>query len=370
MLTRSGLGAVLAALVLTTLGFWWNYEELVIVAIGVGLVVLMAIVVARRPLRATVERRVQTVRVPRGDPIRVVYRVRNDTSHRSGRATLIDRCDSQDVEIDIEAVVAEAVADVPSTLPTRRRGVFELGPMDISKIDPFYLAAGRWRQSERFPSEVTVHPKIYEMVGPQGSSRVVENESTVRRTAADPMSGFVSMREYVAGDDPRMIHWPTTARTGTLMVREHVEVRRPEFTIVVDAVAAVATEEDFEEMIDVAATLAVHALRTGLDVVVRTTNRAHAGRPTPLVSEAEVLDLLTPVRQTEADPMVVGALFTQGFDHTTVLLVTGPDGPATRLSASDQTIIIRVGEGAQSGGGVAVAAQDAPDFVNRWRSWS
>ena len=370
MLTRSGLGAVLVAIVLITLGLWWNYEELVISAIGVGLLVMMAIVVAQRPLRASVERRVQTVRVPRGDPVRVLYRIRNDTTHRSGRATLIDRCDGTDVEFEIEAVGANAVTDLPSVLPTRRRGVFDLGPLDIAKIDPFYLAAGRWRQREERSSQVTVHPKVYEMVGPQGSSRVVENESTVRRTAADPMSGFVSMREYVAGDDPRLIHWPTTARTGMLMVREHVEVRRPEFTIVVDAVAAVASEEDFEEMVDVAATLAVHALRTGLDVVVRTTNRAHAGRPTPIHSEGEVLDYLTPVRQTDVEPMAVGALFTQGFDHTSVLLVTGPAGPASRLASSDQTVIIRIGDGAEAGGSIGMAAQDAPDFVNRWQAWS
>lgn len=370
MLTRSGLGAVLSVLVLVALGLWWKYEELVIAAIGVGLVVLMAIVVARRPLRSTVERRVQTIRVPRGDPIRVVYRVRNDTTQRSGRATLIDRCDNREVEVDIDAVVAGGVTDVPSTLPTHRRGVFELGPIDIAKIDPFYLAAGRWRQTEEYVSQVTVHPKVYGLVGPQGSARVVENESIVRRSAADPMSGFVSMREYVAGDDPRMIHWPTTARTGTLMVREHVEVRRPEFTIVVDAVNTVASEDDFEEMVDVAASLAVHALRTGLDVVVRTTNREHAGVPTPLVAEADVLDLLTPVRQAEDGPLAVGALFTQGFDHTSILLVTGPSGPSTRLSANEQTVTIRIGEGAESGGGVGVAARDAPDFVNRWRSWS
>ncbi|MFK7918990.1 MAG: DUF58 domain-containing protein [Ilumatobacter sp.] len=369
MLTRSGLGAVLTALILITLGLVWNYEELVIVAIGIGLVVLMAIIVARRRLRARVERRVRTMRVPRGDPIRVTYRVRNDTAHRSGRATVIDRCDGQAIEVGLDPVGANNVIDVTSALPTRRRGVFALGPLDISKIDPFFLAAGRWRNEEEHPTSVTVHPKVYELIGPQGSSRVVENESIVRRAAADPMSGFVSMREYVAGDDPRLIHWPTTARTGMLMVREHVEVRRPEFTIVLDAGAAVGTESDFEEMVDVAATLAVHALRTGLDIVVRTTNPNFAGRPTPLVNEGEVLDLLTPVPQSGDDALAVGALFNHGFDHTSVLLVTGPDGPSSRISTNDQMVTIRVGRGSKSGNGISVAAQDAPDFVNRWRSW-
>ncbi len=263
--------------------------------------------------------------------------MRNDTAHRSGRATMLDRCDGADVEVAIEPIAPGDVNDIVSTLPTRRRGVFELGPLDIQKVDPFFLAVGRWRNDqERVRLEtVTVHPKVYELLGPQGSSRVVENESIVRRAAADPLSGFVSMREYVAGDDPRMIHWPTTARTGTLMVREHVEVRRPEFTIVVDAGAAVGTEDDFEEIVDVAATLAVHALRTGLDVVVRTTNPDHAGRPSPLAHEAEVLDLLTPVRQVESDAHARGCAVRQRLrPHL------GPDGHRPRR-ADDPGVVER-----------------------------
>ncbi|MFW2335245.1 DUF58 domain-containing protein [Ilumatobacter sp.] len=372
MLTRSGLGAVLVAAILAVLGLWWSYEELVVTAVGIAIVVLLAIIVARRPLRAQVERRIRTIRVPRGDPVRVTYRVRNDTTHRSGRATLLDRCDGAEVHVAIDPVQPGDIADLPASLPTRRRGVFKLGPLDIQKVDPFFLAVGRWRNDadDDHLQTVTVHPKVYELLGPQGSSRVVENESIVRRAAADPLSGFVSMREYVAGDDPRLIHWPTTARTGTLMVREHVEVRRPEFTVVVDAGVAVGSEDDFEEIVDVAATVAVHALRTGLDVVVRTTNPEHAGRSSPLRAEADVLDLLTPVRQVATDAMHVAALFSDGFDHTSVLMITGPNGPTTRVSANDAMITIRIGEEARPGGGIAVAAKDAPDFVQRWRAWS
>ena len=372
MLTRSGLGAVLVAVVVAGLGLWWNYEELLVAALGITLIVALAVVVARRPLRAEVERRVRTVRVPRGDPARVVYRVVNSTRHRSGRATLHDRCDDAEIEVAIEPLAAGDVADVFAAIPTRRRGVFELGPLDISKIDPFYLALGRWRDEsvDVRNRTVYVHPKIYDLIGPQGSSRVVENESIVRRAASDPMSGFVSMREYVSGDDPRLIHWPTTARTGTLMVREHVEVRRPEFTIVVDAASAVGTEDDFEEMVDVAATLAVHALRTGLDVVVRTTDPAHPGRTTPLRSESEVLDLLTPVRQIGSELVHIANLFGSGFDHTSILMVTGPNGPTTRIASSENTLTVRVGAGARSASGVALSARDAQDFVQRWKAWA
>lgn len=372
MLTRSGLGAVVATVVLVVLGLLWNYEELIIASTGLGLVIALAIVIAQRPLRATVERRLTAVRVQRGDPLLITHRISNDTRHRSGRATIIDRCDDSEVEVAIEPVAAGDVADITSPIATRRRGTFELGPLDVRKIDPFSLAVGRWRdeKSAARPQRVTVHPKVYSLPGPRGESRVVENESIIRRAATDPMSGFVSMREYVTGDDPRLIHWPTTARTGTLMVRENVEVRRPEFTVVVDTGEAIGTDDDFEEIVDVAASVAIQALRTGLDVVVRTTDHLHPGQRTALQTEAQVLDLLTVVgRTTDRAPLAIASLFAQGFDHTSVLLVTGPHGPTSRMATVHQMMTIRIGHGAQAGGDIAFAAQDGADFATRWRSW-
>lgn len=368
MLTKSGLGTVLTGLVLAIVGWWWNYEELVIAALAIGAVLLVAVWVSQRPLRAVVTRRLPAVRVPRGDPIVVGYRVRNATRFRSGRATIIDRCDGAEIRVDVAPVASNAEHTVTGAIPTRRRGMFDVGPFEIERIDPFWLTVGSRRDSGR--SSVIVHPKIFDLVGPHGAVRVVENESVLRRATADPMSGFVSMREYVAGDDPRMIHWPTTARTGTLMVREHVEVRRPEFTVVLDTAPSVGSPEDFEEAVDVAATLAVHAIRTGLDVVVRTTDRDHAGRPTPLVTDAAVLDLLTPVLQSEDRNLLpVAALFTRGFDHTSVVVVTGPSGPSSSLASSERMSVVRIGSGSVGGPGIVLAANNAPEFVRRWRSW-
>ena len=368
MLTRSGLGAVLTAVVLAVVGWWWNYEEVVAAAFSIVAVLLIAIWVSQRPLRAVVTRRLVAVRVPRGDPIMVDYRVRNSTRFRSGRATIIDRCADAEVRVEVAPVASNAEKTVTGAIPTRRRGVFDVGPFEIERIDPFWLTVGRRRDSER--SSVIVHPKIYDLVGPHGAVRVVENESVLRRATADPMSGFVSMREYVAGDDPRMIHWPTTARTGTLMVREHVEVRRPEFTVVLDTAPSAGTADDFEEAVDVAATLSVHAIRTGLDVVVRTTDRDHAGRPTPLVTDASILDLLTPVQQSnERSLLPIAALFTGGFDQSSVVFVTGPSGPSSRFATSERMSVVRIGDGALGGPGIVLAAQDASEFVRRWRSW-
>jgi uncharacterized protein (DUF58 family) len=354
---------------LAAAGWRWSYEEVVVAAVLIVAVVLAAIWVSQRPLRARITRRLRAVRVPRGDPILVEYRVRNATRFRSGRATIIERCDDAVTRVSVATVASNTEMTVDGSIPTRRRGVFDVGPFEVEQVDPFWLTVGRRRDTAR--DSVIVHPKIYDLVGPHGAVRVVENESVLRRAASDPMSGFVSMREYVAGDDPRLIHWPTTARTGTLMVREHVEVRRPEFTVVLDTAPSAGTPDDFEEAVDVAATLAVHAIRSGLDVVVRTTDHDHAGRPTPLLTDAAVLDLLTPVQQSDEHALVpIAALFTGGFDQTTVVFVTGPSGPSSRFATSDRMSVVRIGDGAADGPGIVLAATDAQEFVRRWRAWS
>lgn len=46
---------------------------------------------------------------------------------------------------------------------------------------------------------------------------------------------FDSLREYVRGDDSRLIHWPTTARTGKPFVRQHRLERSQTVFLVLDA---------------------------------------------------------------------------------------------------------------------------------------
>jgi uncharacterized protein (DUF58 family) len=196
----------------------------------------------------------------------------------------------------------------------------------------------------------------------------VEDEAVIRRAASDPLSGFVSLREYVEGDDPRLIHWPTTARMGTLMIREHVELRRPEFTVVLDASTDVADGDDFEEMVDVVASVAVHALTSGVEVRVRTTAREFPGAPRPLDRETQVLDLLTPVQAARGEALIpLPELFRSGLDQSAIVFVTGPSGPSSTFAHTDRLSIVRVGKGAVTTAGVTLAVESALEFVQRWR---
>lgn len=369
MLTRSGLGAVVAAVLLIVLGIWWQYEELLIAAIGISVIVAFALWASQRPFRATITRRLLSVRVPRGSAVRVEYRVINDSRFRSGSATIIDHCDGQTSRVDVAPIPPDSVSELSGAIPTTRRGIFQVGPLDIERIDPLWLSIGT--RTDDATTMVTVHPKVYDLVSPHGTTRVVENESILRRAATDPLSGFVSMREYVPGDDPRLIHWATSAHTGTLMVREHVEVRRPEFTVLLDTSAHADEPDDFEEAVDVAATLAVHGIRQGLVVSVRTTDPEHPGHAMALGDERRVLDLLTPVKRTTTTTAVpVATLLAGGIQQTTLAIITGPAGPSTQIASAERAVIVRVGEDASAIGGRGLAVVDAKEFLQRWRGWN
>ncbi len=368
MLTRSGLGAAVAAIVLVVCGVWWRYEELVVVGVAAAAATAIALWSARASQRAEVVRVVASPRVARGDPIRAIYRVTNPGRRRLAPITIVDQCDEQEVRVPIGEIASLDRSEAVGLIQTRRRGVFPIGPWAIERVDPLALAVGR-RHSDAV-GKIIVHPQIYPLHGPYGAMHTVEDEAVVRRAASDPMSGFVSLREYVDGDDPRLIHWPTSARMGTLMLREHVELRQPEFTVVLDAVEECATAEDFEEMVDVAASVAVHALKSGVTVRLRTTAREFPGSPRPVELDTQVLDLLTPVRQCdESSALALAEVFRGGLDHTTIVFVTGPTGPSTTLRNANKLAVVRIGEGAVAGVGIAMAAEDARSFVQRWRPW-
>jgi uncharacterized protein (DUF58 family) len=82
---------------------------------------------------------------------------------------------------------------------------------------------------------------------------------------------FHTLREYVLGDDIRRVHWKTTARTGTLMVREHVDTSQPSTVVVLDTRRDRYTGDGFEDAVDVAASVVAASQRKGFPIRFVTT---------------------------------------------------------------------------------------------------
>ena len=367
--TPSGLG-VLAGAMASFVGWQlWHYQELAVLAVlGTG-VLIVALLDARRKVQLGILRRPLAHRIARGDELVVQYEFANATTRRSISATVIDRFQADLEEIRIPSIPAQRRDSGQMTFQSRRRGEHPVGPARVRRTDGFGLI----NVERTVPGEVSVlvHPRIYDLSAHSGALRIITDDATVRRRTTDPHAGFQSLRNYVDGDDPRLIHWPTTARTGTLMVREFVEVRRPEFVVVIDTAVGSASDEDFEEVVDVGASIAAFALGVGIGVVLRTTARDRPGSLRPITSAASVLDVLTPLQQSDGpDAVSIPSLFTKGL-HSSVVIVTGPKGPSTTPGDMRHFRVVRIGHGAalSTPGVRSLSAENAADFAVKWARW-
>jgi uncharacterized protein (DUF58 family) len=74
------------------------------------------------------------------------------------------------------------------------------------------------------------------------------------------------LRPYRPGDDPRLIHWPASAKVGTLTVRELEEDAALDTRLVLDGPGTDPVR--LEEGLSDAASLAIHLIRTGAGVEI------------------------------------------------------------------------------------------------------
>ena len=144
--------------------------------------------------------------------------------------------------------------------------------------DPFGLV-----RVEQVRGEVTtafVHPPTVEL-DPLPASFERSLDGPTSDTAPQGNQAFHQLREYVPGDDRRMIHWRSSARTGTLMVRQHVDTSLPDLTVVLDTRAARWEGDDdaFEVAVEIAASLVVTCARRGFPVRLLTTDGQHWDAP-------------------------------------------------------------------------------------------
>ncbi|MFE5308847.1 DUF58 domain-containing protein [Isoptericola sp. NPDC056578] len=151
-------------------------------------------------------------------------------------------------------------------IPTRRRGVITVGPVKSVRADPIGLLRREvtWTDEQ----ELFVHPQVKNLAGSStGYLRDLEGRVTTDITDSDV--SFHALREYVAGDDLRHIHWKTTARTGTLMVRQFEETRRSHLAVLLSTrVEDYANDDEFELAVSVCASLGLQAIKEDRGVTV------------------------------------------------------------------------------------------------------
>lgn len=104
-----------------------------------------------------------------------------------------------------------------AAIQARRRGAYTMGPMTVTSGDPF----GIFRLTRRFGPvhNIIVYPRLVDLTHFAVPPANLPGEGRYRRRTHFVTPNASGVREYVSGDSFNRIHWPSTARTGNLMVK-------------------------------------------------------------------------------------------------------------------------------------------------------
>jgi uncharacterized protein (DUF58 family) len=278
VLNRQGWLCLWGGLALLVVARLFGIGELYVFgAIGLVLVVIASLYVRLTRLDLQVDRSVHPARVHAGQLSRVEVRVRNlrgkDTPVLHLREPVTGTAGA---ELLVSPLDQGAATTASYRLPTDRRGIVEVGPLQVIVDDPLGLAQAAVVASPKV--EVTVYPRVDEI------------HPVPFTTGTDPLAGvlhphhlgrvgddFYALRPYVVGDDLRRIHWPSTARHDELLVRQQEEPWQGRTTVLLDVRRAAHDDRTFETAVSAAASiLTANSVRRDL-VRLATTDGADSG---------------------------------------------------------------------------------------------
>lgn len=206
------------------------------------------------------------LRITVGDKASATLVVRNPARRRILGSSLEIPVGDGLVPVAVPALRRDGSWSRPVGVPTTRRGVVRIGPARAIRADPVGLVRREILWAD--PVDVIVHPRIVDVPSTStGLIRDLEGVPTRDLTTSDV--SFHALREYLPGDDRRYIHWRSTAKTGTYMVRQFEQTRRSHLVVGLSlAEGDFADEDEFELAVSVAGSLGVRAIRDGRTVSV------------------------------------------------------------------------------------------------------
>jgi uncharacterized protein (DUF58 family) len=145
----------------------------------------------------------------------------------------------------------------------KRRGVYTLGPTILRCGDPFGIYT--LTMHDQHASTILVTPPILPLIHLKIPSGGWSGDERYRRGYVERNISDTGLRNYVAGDSLRRIHWRASAHFDTLIVRQQEAATSRDWFIYVDldrdAQAGIGDHSTLELSIVVAASLALRGLR-------------------------------------------------------------------------------------------------------------
>ncbi|MDA0814975.1 MAG: DUF58 domain-containing protein [Chloroflexi bacterium] len=214
--TVTAVVAVVCVVVGFATGFWLLFRLSYVILIAILLLYFWTRIMVRG-LELEVERTDQ--RITQGQPI-------------EGRIWIQTRSWLPTVWVEIEdpSTVPGHAARRVLTLPARGiaswsyrtrthlRGVYTLGPVEVTVRDPFGFFHARRTFGE--PTTILVYPNAPDLPNFYVPPANLPGEGRIRRRTHNVTTNVAGLRPYQPGDSYNRIHWPATARHGEPIVKQ------------------------------------------------------------------------------------------------------------------------------------------------------
>jgi uncharacterized protein (DUF58 family) len=266
-LTRGGIALVCLILFVLTLSMPDNATNFIVLAFFAALL-LMNIPYALFAVRGVSVYRDHQSHVKEGSDMRVNLRVVN---HTHGARILLRFVDSipgrqGNDPVQVPLLGARATETVSYSCRAGKRGIYDFAACRIESSSPFGLVNAR--RNLRAESHLVVYPLYYELIGAMFPfHRSFTGMTSAPGSRPGEGASFFGLREYREGDPIRKIHWPSSVRARTLMVKEFEEDMHSSVVIMLDtlgkSVMPIGDDDNLEVAVRAAASLANHTLVNG-----------------------------------------------------------------------------------------------------------
>ena len=137
-----------------------------------------------------------------------------------------------------------------------RRGKYAFGPLELTTRFPMGLV----ERGQLFDvsDEMVIQPRVGRLASHWKQRLLMASELAERQSTRPGLfdDDFQHLREYRAGDNPRAIHWRTSARRNELMVREYHQCRDQHLAVFVDLWLPESPSEDELDRVELAVSFA------------------------------------------------------------------------------------------------------------------
>ena len=259
--TALGRAMALAALVCALAFVPTGWRELLAgVLLGVGML-LLGLLMSLGNLSCSAETSLDQGHLEVGGQAELVLILTNPGNRSTRRGRIGLTLGQAAVMAPLPALAPGQSHQIRLKLEARSRGVIDLGPVTMEAGDPLGLI--RRRRILTGARKLYIHPRTVALP-PLEAGLERDLEGDPGPGIVDDDLEFHALRPYAPGDDMKRVHWLSTARAGTLMVRQYEPTLRTRTELILDGqVASYRNADEFELAVEIYASLGCQCLLDG-----------------------------------------------------------------------------------------------------------